>query len=376
MITPAVISVFNNKGGVGKTTLTFHLGHALASLGYRTLFVDLDPQCNLTIYSLAMETIDRLWSMEDRFIDIGFESSKRQMTEKDFASLNATPRSIHYVLKPTEEGTGDVMTTPPPQNISRNLDIVPGRITLHMYEEKVASRWSDVYRGEELAIRTITRIRSLIQSHITTRNYDYVLVDTSPSLGALNKVAITTVDAFLIPCLPDLFSLYGIKNIGRALSDWSAQFKILETLLSEEKRQLLPKNPVGFLGFTIFNAKKYSGSTPWNLAQAHYNYALKIPPTITEHIPDSVRHSLSPEILAMPIGGMATMHSHSTLPSMAQKYHVPMWEVPDHDALESSDRGTVSGNRSRYTETHAAYRTLAKDVIHRIDLLRSRHQNG
>src|SRR5712671_22277 len=43
-----IISVFNNKGGVGKTTLTFHLAHALGEIGYRVLLMDLDPQCNLT----------------------------------------------------------------------------------------------------------------------------------------------------------------------------------------------------------------------------------------------------------------------------------------------------------------------------------------
>jgi cellulose biosynthesis protein BcsQ len=43
------ISIFNNKGGVGKTTMTFHLGHALAAMGHKTLIIDFDPQCNLTI---------------------------------------------------------------------------------------------------------------------------------------------------------------------------------------------------------------------------------------------------------------------------------------------------------------------------------------
>jgi len=58
------ISVFNNKGGVGKTTLTFHLAHALAELGKRTLVVDLDPQCNLTIFALPDETIWKMWAAE------------------------------------------------------------------------------------------------------------------------------------------------------------------------------------------------------------------------------------------------------------------------------------------------------------------------
>ena len=79
-----VLSVFNNKGGVGKTTLTYHLAHALAELGYKVLMIDADPQCNLTIYSIDEETIHDIWQAEDRFIDEGFESEKRKLTPQEF----------------------------------------------------------------------------------------------------------------------------------------------------------------------------------------------------------------------------------------------------------------------------------------------------
>jgi hypothetical protein len=63
------ISVFNNKGGVGKTTLTFHVAHALSEMGHKVLIIDADPQCNLTIYSLDQEYIHSIWETEDPFID-------------------------------------------------------------------------------------------------------------------------------------------------------------------------------------------------------------------------------------------------------------------------------------------------------------------
>ena len=57
-----VVTFFNNKGGVGKTSLVYHLTHMFASLGTRVVAVDLDPQANLTAAFLDEETIDDLWN--------------------------------------------------------------------------------------------------------------------------------------------------------------------------------------------------------------------------------------------------------------------------------------------------------------------------
>jgi hypothetical protein len=171
-----------------------------------------------------------------------------------------------------------------------------------MYEDKIASRWSDLYRGDPLAIRTATRIRTLISEYSSIHGYDIAIVDTSPSLGSLNKVAISLVDAFLIPCFPDVFSLYGIRNIGRSLKDWNEQFRIVHSLLSDEKRNPFPQRQVRFLGFTVYNARRYTGATPWDLARAHYNYAQQIPTTIVSFIPSETWDGMPDQIMRAPIG--------------------------------------------------------------------------
>ena len=71
-------------------------------------------------------------------------------------------------------------------------------------------------------------------------------------------------------------------------------------------------------------------------------------------------------MLNMPIGGTSIMHSHQTMATMAQKYKVPMWKVPDA-ALEKDDNSTISGNALRYRETQAAYHTFAKDLLKRVE---------
>ncbi|MEN5259313.1 ParA family protein [Pseudomonas protegens] len=365
-----VISVFNNKGGVGKTTLTYHLAHALSEIGKKILMIDADPQCNLTIYSLEQETVHSVWEAEDPYIDEGFEASKERDGSIKFGVLNGATRSLHYLLKPTEEGTGELEYLPPPYSISNNLDIIPGRLTLHLYEEKIASRWTDTYRGEPLAIRTITKIRAIAEQYAKEYSYDYVIIDTSPSLGSLNKVIISTVDGFFVPASPDLFSLYGIRNIGKALSAWKDEFEIIYKLISTEKRHNFPAQFVTFLGYTIYNAKRYGGyNNKWDLAQAHLNYANQIPHIIEQCIGPELRAHLTPALLADPIGGTCVMHSHNTFPSMAQHYHSPMWKVPSLRNIEEDHVNTLRGASQRYEETKDSYISFGEDLISRIELL-------
>lgn len=362
------ISIFNNKGGVGKTTLTFHLAHALAEMGHRTLIIDLDPQCNLTILGMEEEKLHHIWQEEDDFID-DFQGAREKLSPIDFDTLISNTRSIHFMLKPAEDGAAETGKLSPPHPLGTNLDLIPGRLTMHLYEDKISGRWSDVYQGDPLAIRTITKTREIAEAYAKQHGYSFVIMDTSPSLGALNKVIISTTDGFVIPCMPDMFSLYGIRNIGNALAVWKKQFDTIYHLLSDEKRKNFPAKFVRLLGFTIYNAKKYSGSKPWNLATAHYNYAMQIPDAIKHFIRPEIRDHLSDETLSHPIGEMAIMHTHNTLPSMAQRYHLPMWQVPSCNKLDESDVSTIMGNRAIYENTREKYIVFAQDLLSRMSAL-------
>jgi cellulose biosynthesis protein BcsQ len=370
-MTVELISVFNNKGGVGKTTLTFHLAHALAELGHKVLAVDLDPQCNLSIYSLPPEEIQEIWEAENSFIDApGFEAARAAMPAKQFANFCQQPRTIHFSLKPAEEGTGALDVLPPPIELKPNLHLIPGRLTLHMFEEALARRWSEAFVGAPLALRTLSEIRRLLLQYAEEYGYSYIIVDTSPSLGQLNKSILTNVDAFLIPCAPDLFSLYGIRNIGSSLARWQAELRTLYSLIPPARRPSLPESFVGFLGYTIYNAKKREGSTPWDMAIAHYGYAQQIKQTISTQIPSSLSNGIPKADLNEPIGGMSVMHSHNTYPSHAQKYHCPIWELPTLENLEVGDEATVLTNKQRYLSTRAAYKNFAKSMIVRLKHLK------
>jgi hypothetical protein len=166
-----------------------------------------------------------------------------------------------------------------------------------------------------------------------------------------------------------MFSLYGIRNIGKSLAQWKKQFDTVYHLLSNDKRKSFPENFVQFIGYTIYNARKYAGGNKWDLALANYNYAIQIPDTIKKYISNELRSHLDESMLQEPVGGSSIMHSHSTLPNMAQKYHKPIWSVPSHPTLDTEDRGTISGNRATYEDTREKYMTFARDIIDRLLLL-------
>lgn len=369
-----IISVFNNKGGVGKSTLSFHLGKALGLMGKKVLFVDLDPQCNLTISAMRERELEKIWQEEDAYID-DFEDAKKD--KENFSRIMSETRSIHFLLKPAEDGVNDIESLPPAKSIGDNVYMIPGRLSIHQFENRISERWSGLYQSDNLSIRTITYIRRLCERYADILGVDFVLVDTSPSLGILNKTIISTVDGFIIPAQPDMFSLYGIRNIGNSLESWGKELNVIYRLISEEKREKFPKKFVQFLGYTLYNAKKYDGDNEYQLADAHYSYAKRIPQIINQYIKEDNKVKI--DDINMPIAGGAIMHTHNTYPSVAQALKCAIWEVPDvftrlqqaeSEYLKEQMIDVNRGSFGRYREIKDKYIEFSKAFIERTEALR------
>lgn len=352
---------------MGKSTLSFHLAHALAEQGIKTLMVDLDPQSNLTLQCIEPGALEKLWTEEGPFIE-DFQEALNS-SDKTFAEFVATPRSIHCLLKPVEDGVFDSFTLGEVHKLSPKLGLIPGRLSLHTFEDKLAKSWSDAFLGEPQALRLLTAIRSLCLEAAKKHDYKVAILDTSPSLGMMNRVIISMSTGFFVPCMPDMFSTFGLTNIGLALRTWRAQFSTMYSVLSDKKRSAFPPHFVKFLGYTIYNAKKYAGQNDYDLATAHYGYAKKLPQIVRTKIPKDCYSHLSEELVTKPIGGTSIMHSHNTLPSVAQKYRVPMWKVPSLPTLLNEDKSTVSGNRGTFFEKKAMYHAFAIDLLARLEHL-------
>lgn len=189
--------LFNNKGGVGKTTLTFNIAHMAARLGLRTVVLDYDPQCNLSAIFLSEERLVDLW-------------------EDDGSS----GRTIAACIDLVRRGKGEIVD-PDLQVVADNLWLLPGHLGLSRFEQTLAEEWPKTGAADnERALDVTTALDAVSNRAAEQISADLVLVDVGPSLGALNRAALLACDAVAVPLAPDLFSLQGLKNVGPTLREW------------------------------------------------------------------------------------------------------------------------------------------------------------
>lgn len=361
-----MVAVFHNKGGVGKSTLLFHTASALAEQGHKILMMDLDPQSNLSLYGLSEIELQNIWEEEEEVIANGFTIGMNTFNTAKKKIMNS-PRTIHFLLKPVESGVDDYNILPPVIKINNNLHLIPGRITLSQFEGVLADRWSISPDENVLAIRTITQFRTIAMRYAAKNGYDYILVDVSPSLGLLNRAIITSCDAFFMPATPDLFSMYGIRNIGQALNKWKKSYISLYNSVNPQLRELFSPDFVKFVGYTIYNARGRKDQ-PLGLARAHRSFAECIPEEITKWISKEEIPKCLQSKIEQSIGGDAVWASHNTYSAMAQKYKCPMWLIPIQK-LEKEDKLTVNSNQIRFQDTKEAYYIFSNDLINRVKKL-------
>jgi cellulose biosynthesis protein BcsQ len=203
-----VIAFFNNKGGVGKTSMVYHLSWMMSDLGLRVIAADLDPQSNLTAAFLD----------EDRIEEIMPDDGPRQ--------------TVHAATQPLIDGTGDIAESHV-EIVSGRLGLVPGDMAMSAFEDQLSEVWPKCLDRDARAFRVISAFYRIVQNAGRQHGANLVLIDLGPNLGAINRAALVAADYVVIPLGPDLFSLQGMQNLGPALHRWRAEWA-----------ERLKKNPV------------------------------------------------------------------------------------------------------------------------------------
>ncbi|EGB16471.1 cobyrinic acid ac-diamide synthase [Pseudodesulfovibrio mercurii] len=250
-----VVSIFNNKGGVGKTTYMYHIAHLLEHEDKTVLLADLDSQCNLSAYLMPDSELEKSWK-SDR------------------------GNSIWNAIEPMYERTGDFRKRQPSQVNSSypNLYIIPGDILLSNFEDTLGDSWNSAKGGDAGALRVQTAIYRFIIWAAQRVNADVVMVDLGPNLGALNRTMLIASDYFIVPISPDLFSIRGTQNLGAKLETWRKEWQQCKDAY-KGKTVPLPEGKPTFLGYVtqqhnVRNTK--SGMTNgWNIFGQRVESAVK-----------------------------------------------------------------------------------------------------
>lgn len=296
------VAFFNNKGGVGKTTLLCNVAAFCAlRLSKSVIIVDADPQCNATQYLFDEQSIEKIYGPK------GF--------------------TVHDIIEPLREGEGFTRKLGLRKSESFGVDVLPGDPKLALIEDFLAQDWSQAKSGDIRGMKT-----SLVFAELFGRlsKYDYVFVDVSPSLGAINRSILLAADYFVSPMSIDIFSLKAFENISIWLETWGTEWERGKESV-REGRSLpdLSHGQVKFLGYVTqqYLAKRDPTGTRRGVA-AYEKIRGKIDGVISDC-------GLDKSIPGRPFE-IGTVPNLFSLIPMSQSNNTPVFELSSKDGVRGA----------------------------------------
>ena len=331
-----IIAFFNNKGGVGKTSLVYHLTWMYYDLGLRVLAADLDPQANLTAAFLDEDRLEAIW-------------------EQNSESRN----TIFECVQPLLSGLGDI-AEPQLETIEDGLSLLVGDLKLSGFEDELSSQWPDCLDRKERAFRVISAFwRILDRAGRILPPVNVILVDLGPNLGAINRAALIAADYVVVPLSPDLFSLQGLKNLGPTLKRWRGEWQ--ERVLKNPAPATLPLPPgkMDPIGYVILQ----HGVRFDRPVQAWQRWIERIPALYQVELLSAPGDVQAAPAAAEPHRLALLKHYQSLMP-MSQEARKPIFHLKPAD-------GVVGAHGLAVQRVRADFRDLARAIATRVGFLES-----
>jgi chromosome partitioning protein len=321
-----VLTFFNNKGGVGKTSLIYHLAWMYASLRKRVVIVDLDPQANLTAAFLDEDTIEKIWNKQN---------------------LGST---IYQCVRPLT-AVGDI-AEPLLRNVATDLYLLPGDVNLSGYEDALSNEWPNSMADNNLyrPMRILSSFWQVMQMAAAKVQADIILVDIGPNLGAINRSVLIATDYVVIPLGADLFSLQGLKNLGPTLRSWQNLWKKrLDNWKTCSEKSSYPdfRLPQGEMQTIGYLCQQHSVRLD-RPVKAYDKWVNRIPNVYREAVLSqasntSVKQKDDPNCLA-------TIKHYRSLIPMAQEHRKPIFNLTSADGAIGSHASAVQDARKDFKE--------------------------
>lgn len=240
-----IITLYNHKGGVSKTTTTFNIATYLANSGKKVLMVDADPQCNLTEIALA-RTIENL------------DAKAAKSADHKVSELPGT--SILDALNQRIKGDAafididKIKTT----EVQKNLHLIRGAVDLSSIEDDLAEAHVQRMSMRTNLMRTYVSIGDFLVRLAKKEKFEYIFIDVGPSSGALTRAFFLACDGFFIPVAPDRFNVQAIGTLSHILQRWMKEH---QQVISQYQALDMPirAGKPAFLGAVVQAFKKYAG---------------------------------------------------------------------------------------------------------------------
>lgn len=321
------VAFFNNKGGVGKTSLVYHLAWMFADHGIKTLAVDLDPQANLTAMFLDENRLEKLWPDGEH------------------------PDTIFGAINPILRGKGDI-STPHIEKITKNLGLLPGDLGLSRFEDKLSEAWPKCHNKDEAAFRTMTAFHRLIQTQ-NEHQAEIAFIDVGPNLGAINRAALIASDQVCLPLAPDLFSIQGLKNLGPTLREWRG---VWSELIPKAPSDLsMPKGLMDPIGYVVMQ----HGILDNRPVKAYKRWMDKIPSTYKSIVLDD--STAAPPTISSDPNCLSLLKHYRSLMPMAMEARKPIF------FLKSAD-GAIGAHIEAVRSCYADFQDLAEIIAEKADI--------